>query len=79
MNTAALLSMTFEQYAESMEDWLATYFDEQYWEGGLNVNDCFDLILEYALQDGIEITDLETVNYDAILSNWYACTEKGLS
>jgi hypothetical protein len=74
-------SMTFEDFAEMLysDGWLPTYFDERYWEGGLDTDACFELLVSFAASDGIEVVDLDSVDYASLLSSWYRDTEKGLS
>lgn len=70
--------MTFEEYTETLanEGWLSTYFAERYWDGGLDTDRCFEIITESAILSGVFISDIETVDYDTLLSDWYRDTEK---
>jgi hypothetical protein len=71
--------MTCEEFADYMQDDLATLIDEHYWEGGPNANDFFVWLQGAALADCVTLTDLDTFDYEGYYEVEYKCAEKGLS
>lgn len=70
--------MTFEQYADG-QDWLSTMFDEMYWDGGLDTEVVFEAVCQEAAKEGVVLTDVDTVDYDKVIYEFYKCTEVGCS
>ncbi len=55
------------------------YLQTAYWDDNFNSDKALDLMLRWCDCNGIELTDLDTLNYDALFFNAYRCSEKGLS
>lgn len=74
------IRMTCETFCETHFDaWLCDYIQESYWDDSFNTDHAFDRMEREAARLGVRLTDIETWNYDAYLTNAYRCTEKGLS
>lgn len=71
--------MTFNDYLNFMGFDLDRMIDEMYWNGGVNTERLFELVLEHANDNNIELVDQDTVDYDTLLHDIYDLTEKGLS
>lgn len=75
----ALQSMNFETYVDTNSD-LDTLFNDMYWqEGSLDADKAFNLLLKWAKNEGVFITDADECDYDSILYSAWMATEKGLS
>lgn len=77
MEQLELFVLTLSDAIDRYDCELATLFDEQYWEGGVNTDRALQLLEKWAESDGFEIID--TDDYDHRLFEFYHSCELGLS
>lgn len=68
--------MGFEEYADSMEEWISTRMVELYHEGGLDTFQLYETVIDFALRDGVVLSDADDFDYDEYFSEWYDAVEK---
>lgn len=66
-------------YADQHDDYFVELICEMHDARNFSSEKCFDLLLWKAEQEGVELVDSDTWDYDAYFQNFYDCTEKGLS
>lgn len=75
-----MTKLTCAEALESLYDhsW-DTLFDEMYWERNFDSELCFVILKREAREHKIELTDVDTCDYDELFFNTYNNCEKGLS
>lgn len=72
--------MTFEEYADMNEETVTERICEMHWELGLDTEQVYEMVVDMAAKENVVISNVDTVNYDRYLYDWYqTIDDKGVS